>query len=62
MRDGRIVRQGSPWEVLTEQTVADVFGLDCLVVPLSAPTAPDLPPEPSHHLVNGEAPSAGTSW
>ncbi|MFD7093580.1 ABC transporter ATP-binding protein [Streptomyces xanthophaeus] len=33
MRDGRIVRRGSPAEVLTEQTVADVFGLDCLVVP-----------------------------
>ncbi|MER6201426.1 ABC transporter ATP-binding protein [Streptomyces sp. NPDC001586] len=33
MRDGRIVRQGTPEEVLTEQTVAEVFGLDCLVVP-----------------------------
>ncbi|MFJ3723827.1 ABC transporter ATP-binding protein [Streptomyces sp. NPDC090045] len=33
MRDGRIVRQGTPEEVLTERTVAEVFGLDCLVVP-----------------------------
>lgn len=33
MRDGRIVCQGTPEEVLTERTVADVFGLDCLVVP-----------------------------
>ncbi|MFD4243577.1 ABC transporter ATP-binding protein [Streptomyces sp. NPDC058525] len=33
MRDGRIVCQGSPEEVLTERTVAEVFGLDCLVVP-----------------------------
>ncbi|MCX4804034.1 ABC transporter ATP-binding protein [Streptomyces sp. NPDC058682] len=33
MRDGRIVRQGAPEEVLTEETVAEVFGLDCLVVP-----------------------------
>ncbi|MFF4454062.1 ABC transporter ATP-binding protein [Streptomyces goshikiensis] len=33
MRDGRIVRQGTPEEVLTEQTVREVFGLDCLVVP-----------------------------
>ncbi|MER6444384.1 ABC transporter ATP-binding protein [Streptomyces venezuelae] len=33
MRDGRIVRQGTPEEVLTEETVAEVFGLDCLVVP-----------------------------
>ncbi|MFJ3517022.1 MULTISPECIES: ABC transporter ATP-binding protein [unclassified Streptomyces] len=33
MRDGRIVRRGTPEEVLTEQTVAEVFGLECLVVP-----------------------------
>ncbi|MER5778337.1 ABC transporter ATP-binding protein [Streptomyces sp. NPDC002039] len=33
MRDGRIVCQGTPEEVLTERTVAEVFGLDCLVVP-----------------------------
>ncbi|MFD6972012.1 ABC transporter ATP-binding protein [Streptomyces sp. NPDC059979] len=33
MRDGRIVRRGTPEEVLTERTVAEVFGLDCLVVP-----------------------------
>ncbi|MGZ9928653.1 ABC transporter ATP-binding protein [Streptomyces sp. NC-S4] len=33
MRDGRIVRRGTPHEVLTEETVAEVFGLDCLVVP-----------------------------
>ncbi|MFF4262490.1 ABC transporter ATP-binding protein [Streptomyces virginiae] len=33
MRDGRVVRQGTPEEVLTEETVAEVFGLDCLVVP-----------------------------
>ncbi|MFF4444230.1 ABC transporter ATP-binding protein [Streptomyces sp. NPDC001502] len=33
MRDGRIVRRGTPEEVLTEETVAEVFGLDCLVVP-----------------------------
>ncbi|KOU42015.1 ABC transporter ATP-binding protein [Streptomyces sp. NPDC060334] len=33
MRDGRIVCQGAPEEVLTERTVAEVFGLDCLVVP-----------------------------
>lgn len=33
MRDGRIVRQGTPEEVLTVETVAEVFGLECLVAP-----------------------------
>ncbi|MFI6638567.1 ABC transporter ATP-binding protein [Streptomyces sp. NPDC050504] len=33
MRDGRIVRQGPPEDVLTVETVSEVFGLDCLVVP-----------------------------
>ncbi|MER0241921.1 ABC transporter ATP-binding protein [Streptomyces sp. HSW2009] len=33
MRDGRVVRRGSPQDVLTEQTVAEVFGLACRVVP-----------------------------
>lgn len=33
MRDGRIVHRGTPEEVLTERTVAEVFVLDCLVVP-----------------------------
>lgn len=33
MRDGRVVRQGPPKDVLTEETVREVFGLDCVVVP-----------------------------
>lgn len=33
MRDGRIAAQGPPGEVVTEETVAEVFGVDCRVVP-----------------------------
>ncbi|MEU5164383.1 ABC transporter ATP-binding protein [Streptomyces sp. NPDC020875] len=32
LRDGRVVRQGPPSEVLDERTVSEVFGLDCVVV------------------------------
>ncbi|MFD9907498.1 ABC transporter ATP-binding protein [Streptomyces sp. NPDC059063] len=44
MRDGRIVRQGPPDEVLTERTVRDVFGLDCLVVPHPRTARPQIFP------------------
>ncbi|GGR23786.1 iron-dicitrate ABC transporter ATP-binding protein [Streptomyces cinereoruber] len=33
MRDGRVIRQGPPEEVLDERTMAEVFGLTCVVVP-----------------------------
>ncbi|MFJ9938085.1 ABC transporter ATP-binding protein [Streptomyces virginiae] len=49
MRDGRIVRRGSPHEVLTEQTVAEVFGLDCLVVPHPRSDRPQIFPLGRRH-------------
>ncbi|MGQ4527195.1 ABC transporter ATP-binding protein [Dermabacteraceae bacterium P13136] len=33
MKDGRVVSQGAPEEVLTADLVTEVFGLPCLVVP-----------------------------
>jgi iron complex transport system ATP-binding protein len=33
MRDGRVVAEGRADEVVTEERVREVFGLDCLVVP-----------------------------
>ncbi|MER5491351.1 ABC transporter ATP-binding protein [Streptomyces sp. NPDC002490] len=33
MKDGRLVAQGRPSEVVTEELVREVFGLDCVVVP-----------------------------
>jgi len=58
IRDGRLVAAGPPAEVVTEQTVRDVFGLDVLVVedpatggPLVVPAATPLtasrPPDPT---------------
>ncbi|MEO3976448.1 ABC transporter ATP-binding protein [Streptomyces sp. CAU 1734] len=44
MRDGEIVRQGAPDDVLTEQTVADVFGLECIVVPHPRTARPQIFP------------------
>ncbi|PTY38675.1 iron-dicitrate transporter ATP-binding subunit [Saccharospirillum sp. MSK14-1] len=32
MREGRIVAEGAPRELMTEQLVAEVFGLDCLII------------------------------
>ncbi|MFJ6777634.1 ABC transporter ATP-binding protein [Streptomyces yangpuensis] len=49
LRDGRIVRRGSPHEVLTEQTVAEVFGLDCLVVPHPRSDRPQIFPLGRRH-------------
>lgn len=33
LRDGRVVAEGTPHEVVTEDVVRDVFGLDCRVIP-----------------------------
>ena len=33
MSDGRIVAAGAPADVITEDTVREVFGLDSLVIP-----------------------------
>jgi iron complex transport system ATP-binding protein len=33
MRDGRIVANGSPHDVITADTVRSVFGLECVVIP-----------------------------
>ncbi|PRH77374.1 cobalamin/Fe(3+)-siderophore ABC transporter ATP-binding protein [Streptomyces solincola] len=49
MRDGRIVRQGTPDEVLDARTVADVFGLDCVVVPHPRTDRPQIFPLGRRH-------------
>ncbi|EYT79774.1 ABC transporter ATP-binding protein [Streptomyces andamanensis] len=51
MRDGRIVRQGPPADVLDERTVAEVFGLDCVVVPHPRTDRPQIFPLGSRHLI-----------
>ncbi|MEU3738351.1 ABC transporter ATP-binding protein [Streptomyces sp. NPDC032198] len=57
MRTGRIVAEGAPADVVTEDLVRDVFGLECVVVPdpvtgsplvvPGAPWAADARPQPS---------------
>ncbi|MFF0574824.1 ABC transporter ATP-binding protein [Streptosporangium saharense] len=44
MRDGKIIHQGSPEQVITEETIAEVFGLKCVVVPHPITGAPQLFP------------------
>jgi len=49
MRDGRIVAQGTPAEVLTEQLLLDVFGLDARVVEDPVAGTPLVVPVGSRH-------------
>ncbi|MFB7408059.1 ABC transporter ATP-binding protein [Streptomyces sp. NPDC056202] len=49
MRDGRVVRQGTPEEVLDAATVAEVFGLKCVVVPHPLTARPQIFPLGRHH-------------
>ncbi|MFH8990700.1 ABC transporter ATP-binding protein [Streptomyces sp. NPDC017940] len=61
MKDGRIAATGTPAEVVTEDLVREVFGLECVVVPdpvtgspLVVPGTPWQPPPPA-----AEAPAPG---
>ncbi|MGC9665320.1 ABC transporter ATP-binding protein [Planosporangium sp. 12N6] len=40
MRDGRVVARGAPAGVLTADTIGEVFGLECVVVPCPVTGAP----------------------
>jgi len=44
MRDGAVVAEGPPAEIVTASLVEDVFGLKCLVVPCPATGAPMVVP------------------
>ncbi|TNM34354.1 ABC transporter ATP-binding protein [Streptomyces sedi] len=57
MRDGRIVAQGAPAEVLTEDVVAEVFGMGCLLLtdPLSG--TPMVVPVGRHHCDDRHLPA-----
>ena len=45
MKEGRVVAAGAPQEVLTEELVADVFGLACAVVPCPVSGRPLVVPQ-----------------
>jgi iron complex transport system ATP-binding protein len=54
MRDGRIVAQGPPSDVVTEQTVSGVFNLECRVIEDPVSHTPMVVPIGRHH---GAAPA-----
>ena len=49
MRAGRIVAEGAPSDVVTEELVADVFGMDCRVVADPVSCTPLVIPMGRHH-------------
>jgi iron complex transport system ATP-binding protein len=44
MREGAVIAEGPPAEVVTAELVEQVFGLECLVVPCPASGAPMVVP------------------
>jgi iron complex transport system ATP-binding protein len=48
MKDGEIVAAGRPYEVVTQEVVRNVFGLDCLVVPCPVSGRPLVVPKGRH--------------
>lgn len=48
MRDGRIVTEGAPGDVMTEATVRDVFELDCVVIADPVSGTPLVVPRGTH--------------
>ena len=50
LKAGRVVAEGPPDEVVDRATVADVFGLDCVVVPCPVSGAPMVVPVSRHDL------------
>jgi len=55
MKDGSIVVEGLPAEVITSAVVTEVFGLDCEVIPDPLTGAPMVLPRGRHHMSRGEA-------
>jgi iron complex transport system ATP-binding protein len=59
MRDGRIVACGPPAEVVTEEVVADVFGIQSLVVPDPVTGTPMVVPIGAHQRRSASSQRAG---
>jgi iron complex transport system ATP-binding protein len=49
LREGRLVAEGKPSEVITSQFIKDVFGLDCMVVQDPVSNSPSVVPIGRHH-------------
>ncbi|MFE9851252.1 ABC transporter ATP-binding protein [Streptomyces sp. NPDC005576] len=50
MKDGRIVAEGRPTEIVTEELVTEIFGMRCSVVPDPASGTPMIVPIGRHHV------------
>ncbi len=55
MKDGRIVADGAPTQVVTADVLADVFGLQCRVVPCPVSGAPLVVPVGRHERSTADA-------
>ncbi|MFJ4038698.1 ABC transporter ATP-binding protein [Microbacterium sp. NPDC090007] len=60
LRDGRVVAAGDPSAVMTSGLIAEVFGLDALVVPDPVSGTPLVLPRGRHH-VSARTPSVDTT-
>ncbi|MFE5719611.1 ABC transporter ATP-binding protein [Streptomyces erythrochromogenes] len=61
MKQGRIVAEGAPADVITRELVADVFGLSCTVITDPAGGGPHIIPFGRHHALLHEAKPAVAS-
>ncbi|WP_419999301.1 ABC transporter ATP-binding protein [Streptomyces boninensis] len=61
MKSGGVVAEGAPADVITEPTVADVFGLRCQVTTDPVSATPLVIPVGRHHLPAESGASPGTS-
>lgn len=50
LRQGKLVAEGKPSEVITSQLIKDVFGLDCMIVRDPVSGAPSVVPIGRHHV------------
>jgi iron complex transport system ATP-binding protein len=50
MKDGRIAAEGAPAEVLTEETVGEIFGMECWIVTDDVSGTPLVLPIGRHHV------------
>lgn len=55
MKDGAIVAEGPPAEVVSEDAVREIFGMDCRVVTDEVSGTPLVLPVGRHHAEHGAA-------
>jgi iron complex transport system ATP-binding protein len=58
LRDGRVVADGAPNEVVTSELIREVFDLDALVVPDPVSGSPIVLPRGRHHVATQASPPA----